>query len=71
MIMITLLLNVIDYDGDCILSNYNYNYEYNVYHTNDKEISHLYSLSYIYNTNITTKHKHWTFIEVDFIDLVT
>jgi len=26
---------------------------------------------YMYNTDITTKQKHWTFLEVDFIDLVT
>ena len=65
----TLIMNVIDYDYDSILSNRDYSHDYNVYDTNDNVVLHLYSLSYIYNTDITTK-KYRTFIEVDFIDLV-
>jgi len=30
----TLIINVIDYDCNYILSNHDYNHEYNVYHTN-------------------------------------
>ena len=48
-IMTTLIINVTDYDSNYIFSNHDYKHEYNEYHTN------LYSLSYIYNTNITTK----------------
>ena len=49
--MTTLIIDVINYDCDCILSNY----DYNVYHTNVEVILHLYSLSYIYYANITSK----------------
>jgi hypothetical protein len=51
MITITLILNVMDYDY--ILSNHDYNHDYNVYHTNVNVILHLYSLNYMYNTDIT------------------
>ena len=69
MITITLLINVIDYDCDYILNNHDCNHEFIVYHTNVNLILHLYSISHIYNTDITTKRKHWSFRVVDIIDL--
>jgi hypothetical protein len=62
MITITLIFNVIDYECDYILSNHDYNHEYNAYHANINVILHLYSLSYMYNTDIATKKKQWTFL---------
>jgi len=53
--MITLILNVIGYNCDYILSNPDYNHQYNACHTSVNVILHLYSLGYIYNTDITAK----------------
>ena len=49
-------LNVIDYDCDYTSSNHDYNHEYNdcISHKVNV-IVHLYSPSYIYNTDTTTK----------------
>ena len=55
MVTITLILNVIDYYCDYILSNHDYNHDYSVYETNVNVLPHIYSLTYIYNTDMTIK----------------
>jgi len=50
-ITITLIINTIDYAY--ILSNHDYSHGSNVYHTNVDEMLQFYSLSYIFNTDIT------------------